>query len=211
MLKNDASKPLVIYRLHEIKTSFSMVSGRLILGCQAFYDPIEAGTNLYVALFTGYSQVDDISMLDKSVRIDTAEAALSFVRLKTSPETFYVFRKANKCREMEVIRKSDITVDFTFGDEAGFSVLKTSSDGYSGVISTKTAERLKIERTKVLPSNKGFEIQRTLLVEDYKTKQVSFVLVTEWVSKTGMYLEKRRVKRAIPLSSDVKWMMPRFK
>jgi hypothetical protein len=102
-----------------------------------------------------FIKIDNLNKLHNLVEIKTCEEALSFVRLKTSPRTYYLF---DDYWEVEVITRDQIDTKFTFGDKLMAQIFsKSGGSGRLGIVGSKSKlKELGIEPTKVRRVKEGF-------------------------------------------------------
>jgi hypothetical protein len=157
------------------------------------------------------------------VSLDSPKAALAFVRLRTSPATFFLLDEGDGARTAEVINRDLV-------DDAGFEYSSDAArpypwhragNGFHGVISPTLAAQLGIGNTRCVAvgasrdadrrANPGaaFQVDRTLLFEG-KDRQLALQRVTERVWRDGR-VETTRVTPLPPrLLAAAYWYLLTF-
>jgi hypothetical protein len=139
-----------------------------------------------------------IKDLQGRVKIKTAEGALGFCRLLTSPVTCYYLDSPG----VEVASKDQLDLTYFFGDKERLSYYRSAKcDGYMGVVESKAdLKNLGIQPARVRRVSKGYEVRRTLLVEE-KLFECKFVDVLETVGTDGRYSRVTVKEHSIPASN----------
>lgn len=145
-------------------------------------------------------EVTSLNDLRGKVRVETCAEALAFVRLQTSPTTYWAFPEpAGEIMPFDAVRKSGL-----YGDEALAKWLRElRQEGPYGFVEPATMRRLGIPRTSCVPSENGwFTISRTLAPMDPKSP---LVRVREQVASDGDY---RRTALEKKPRGEIPWFMP---
>jgi hypothetical protein len=157
-------------------------------------DPVEAFEHLYLEKQGRYKRIDHLSDVRDQVVIGTAESALSFARLVTSPRTFHLFPWSgegdaeDKARwALEVVLRDQVDRDLVYGDGSRASHLRDVPDGYFGVLSRETAEKCGISGAAVTEVGGGFQVDRYVIIRGEGHKAVVLGRVKEKVGKGGEY------------------------
>lgn len=196
-----------------LNTPFTMLDkGTLVLGTlsnEGIGDPIEAFLHLFIVYPNSALEITHLEQLKGKVKINSPRDALAFVRLKTSPVTWYFWEGKGA---MEVVSRDQIDSSFFFGDNETYEWLKRLNDsGWYGIVNTKSMlSALKIEQAKVKLAKNGFEIHRTLLTQGKEWGDNYLQDVTEFVGRNGSYSVRKGKLRKAPESASIKWILPTY-
>ena len=173
-------------------------------------DPIESRERLFVFRKGKQTEIPDLTSLRGHVHIDSAEQALSFVRLKTSPRTFHAFYRSGAPTEMEVIPKDELLASLVFGDKHFAEQMKNAENGYCGIVSEQVFDHLGCRRVQCAASDNGFVVKRTLMSVTPDSHKVRFIILAEQVSQDGTYVVKQRLETRLQATPAVRWAIRRF-
>jgi len=201
----------------ELEVPFEILNGGvLIMGLEEPWHTIEPRQpfeELYLQVGGESFLIDDMSKLRRRVAIRSPDEALAFCRLKTSPRTYYLWGDSYETQEVEVLTKEQVTAGLCWGDKAFCEFLRSLESDHLGVITAE--ERLGwygIGATKVSAIDQGFEIKRTLIVEDFTTEpgEVHLAEVVEVIGPEAHYTreETQVIDTTAPLPSS--WHFPWF-
>jgi len=135
-------------------------------------------------------KVQSLRDLEGHVRISTAQEAMQFVRLASSP----LLRLNNRARESEyeIVPKESLSLSFAFGDAKGLAQLKSFRVGTAGLVSLAWFHNHHIELPAVQPVLGGWQISRPIVLVSYGKEKAKTFRVTETVLLDGTY---RRVDK----------------
>lgn len=169
--------------------------------------PKEAFLHLFYVTFNHSEEIKDLNQLKGKVKIDSPEDALAFVRLKTSPITWYLWGRKSA---MEVVSMDQVDLKFCFGDENEYRCrINSNCSGMYGVVKDKSdLDSMKIKRAEVKATKTGFEIHRTLLTEGEKWCDNYIYEVTEFVGSNGSYSVREGKLRKAPKTDNIMWILP---
>jgi hypothetical protein len=169
---------------------------------------MEAFVRLYLLRESGAILVERIGDLKGEVQIESPKAALSFVRLFTSPRTHYLFMPPKitpllskpiprqEGRKLEVIPRERLDVGFFIGDNKKLEAYRdTPADG---ITNSSLFQRYYLPPAVAVALGTGFQVHRVLAVQ-YKLKYEPLFLIQEWVGTDGSYV----LERAVPFGNDV--------
>jgi len=193
-----------------LKTAFLVLGGYLaVYRTNLNVMPVEAGENLCQVRASRVTEIHRLRDLVGAVRIETAAAALSFLRLQTSPRAFYLLESEERGSQIEVVDRTTLDAGIVFGDTDRLRVLRSAPNGDTGVIDSGLFPRLGLHPTAVHRHGSAFLVDRTLLVHR-RNMEVALEVVRQAVSSSGRVrmLHRRRLERrvAIPLL----WGIPSF-
>ena len=157
------------------------VKGKLIVGTTgAIGDPIEAFEKLYFDSGGRYETITRLSQLKGKVKIASPEAALDFVRLRTSRRTWYLvvdYPKERAWAEVYVTGAND-------------------NSGYFGACPPAIFARLGLKKTSVQALPDGFLVRRNIIHDNNRGDSITNLFaIEEKVFSDGGYavLKARRV------------------
>ena len=158
--------------------------------------PSKIGDQLYWTDGHTVKVIHTLMDLEGHVRIRDAGAALAYVRLRTAPSTFHVYRDSLWA---EVLRFGDVTPDILFGlNDLDVRVwLRSRYDGGGGIVSDETYQDLRVRPPIVsaLPQG-GYRIKRAVVVQEFgKGRKPTPQWVVEDVTSRGSY----KVVKHLPL------------
>jgi hypothetical protein len=166
-----------------LRTEFSVLGSLVRATLPPVYLPIEVSQALVLkaAKGSGYVRIRRIEELKGKVRISSADGALQFARLRTSPETYYLLGSGpwDELQTAESIRKSDL-----FGlppDEFGNSV------GESGMVTANWLRANDIAEPDVKVVRSGWQIQRWVVRPTQYGPKIIVGLLRELVGPDGSY------------------------
>jgi hypothetical protein len=192
--------PPFVIRLR-LSTQFQVLKGELVVA-RDFNEPGGLPTDAFERLYyidgRRRTKILDHRPLVGKVRIDTPAAALDYVRLWTSPRTYWMFGSPLRG---EVLRAEDVDLNFVFGDRELASKLKSTSVGNRGVLPRGSAPP-PFPAARVVRSARGFVVHRTLVAVEYESRPLAEE-VEETVSRDGRVV--RRVRRSQELSQPHDW------
>lgn len=210
----EVPKPTMIWL--NIKVPFEITNGGILAIANSVDAPPGAGYPIeahqaMILLYPDKEKAFEFTSLKElrgKVSIRTAEEALAFCRLTTSPKTWYLFDEEG----LEVVSREQIDVGFCFGDERECEFLrKNATSGYLGVVdSDETMIKLGIKTAIVVKKKTGYEIKRTLLLGDPITSDYFLLDVTELVGEDGSYIREPGQKRWAPATGSAHWCIPFF-
>jgi len=143
--------------------------------------------------------ISSLTQLRGKVRIDTAEDALRFVRLGTSPRTFYMLRSP---RAWEVLPISKYRAQWVFSDPLWNGMIASNSyenpivtgrypyyqSGFYGVVGNGWWKRSGLSAPITTPTATGWRIRRTLVRQGASSDAPpKFFDATENVGRDGSY------------------------
>lgn len=159
--------------------------------------------------------IDRLSDLRDKVHITSPEAALSFVRMPTSPLIFRLLNRREKpgYLELEVVCKETDLSKIAFGLHGRFPYptldnALTFPEGKYALLSAAMAKTLGINFAQVKPSGEGYSIERTLLVEEIASTRIYLIKTVEWVGANGEYRTEKNEKIVAPAKPAVMWSLP---
>ncbi len=131
--------------------------------------PLEHFQHLYIYNYKTKEkkEIELLNDLKNFVKINDKSQALSFVRLLTSPETHYLFKKFNK---IEVFRKGDI------------------KEALIGIISDELFKKLKLKELEIKSEDNKYIIERNLITYPQENKGRRLIRVIEEVKSNGEYV-----------------------
>lgn len=153
--------------------------------------PIERWEVLDLVLPNETIQIETLDQLYGRVQIRSRREALAFCRLGTSPKTYYLLlNKATMISELEIVSNDEVDSDFMFGDEHYAKGCRVSDklSGYRGIVSSrKKLDEMGITPTEVHKTAEGYEVRRTLMVDNHNTGRKHMERVVEVVGYDGSY------------------------
>jgi hypothetical protein len=166
--------------------------------------PREAYERLILTTKNSSKLIKGLNELDGYVHIDTKLTALRYVRLYTSPATFYVWCAS---RNVEIVDEGKVQDIPNYG-YSGYSRNPTST-GYMGRLSMEAFRAGGFAPPVVKSSGAGYCVTRWILHE-IKRDEFHVQLWREAVGVNGKY--SRTVLKDIPapLLLDTDWYMDRF-
>lgn len=167
---------------------------------------------LYLVLPNEVVRLDSLAQLRGRVEIGSAQQALAFCRLLTSPRTYDLWWPARKRRELEILSADQVDSELLFGEywSSGYlDYLRREAAGYRGIVSSRQKlEEMGIGPTHVRTIAEGYEIRRALMVWDFDMNRKQMEKVVEVVGHDGSYV--RRESHAQDLPAGVSWRFPHF-
>ena len=146
--------------------------------------PVAAFEHLYLSRGSGVKQINTLSDLKGSVRIDSADKALEFVRLRTSPKTKSLWKHQASLLEVHAEPES-------------FRAYSHSADGHNGAVFSKPAQDELKRLFSVSKKPSGFEITRPVVRSSVRGQgPFEAALLVEQVGTDGAYrvLRLRRIQ-----------------
>lgn len=162
---------------------------------------------------TALLKIDTLDKLRGRIIIHTPSEALAFVRLRTSPVTCITFNTQESI-QVEVIASDRVSPDLTFGDHDMAKEMRTCEPGVWAVVPPPwkpAGKKYAGLLAMCLPKENGFQVTRTLLVENfpYDRKEVQyFIRIVEWVGKDGQYVIKKQSVIPNPKGPISDWFLP---
>jgi hypothetical protein len=148
-------------------------------------DPLDARRRLYVVTGGRWQQVRSLSILAGHVRIRSADQALHFVRLRTSPTTSLAFEGTMWA---EVLPRTAVDSALTFGDHTLIRTLKQAREGLYGVLSADRFAELGFHLPTVSMTAGGYKVRRVVVVLPRGAHGRPIVQwISEQVSSDGSY------------------------
>ena len=141
--------------------------------------------DLYLVLSDEVVRLDTIAQLRGRVAIGSAEQALAFCRLLTSPRTYDLWWPARRRMELEIMGAAQVDSDVLFGKYWSSSHLqylrreapdfdgtwRHEAQGYYGIVSSRQKlDEIGIRPAQARPILEGYEIERTLMVWDHDAR-----------------------------------------
>jgi hypothetical protein len=176
-------------RLYKVQTKFVL--------------PLEAGERIAVSS-RGHTQlVRGLRQLKGLVRITDGDAALRFIRLRTSPTTWHMWHDATA--EVEIVAASRAPSLPTFGlravGQASAGHWDRHSSGMDGILSDEVCRAVGFGPPKVRRAAGGFTIERWIFAESGSPFHRSIQKVREFVGKDGEY-QRTAIARVDPRRVD---------
>jgi len=120
------------------------------------------------------------------VDVRTADAALDFVRLRTSPATWKYVGLQDKHGDVEVAVRDPFDAKLTFGANMHDPGVGSGGyDGWYGLVSKATARKIRLEAPKATAVPSGFVVSRTVV--DMHSSKPPMVRLTEFVGFDGSW------------------------
>jgi hypothetical protein len=179
--------------------------------------PAEAGERIAVSSQGSTTLVAGLEQLRGLVRITDGRAALRFVRLRTSPATWYMWRDSRgeqRSQETEIVPASRARGLPSFGlrgEDLGY--LAKHPNGYCGILPDKVWRAAGFSAPEVVKEPGGFVVTRWVYSESWPDSR-QILKIREVVDEDGSY--QRRVlstmdpRRVDQLLDPGQLMFPRF-
>jgi hypothetical protein len=180
---------------------------------EASKPPPDANFALYIVQRGRHRLIRWLEELAGDVRIDTPEAALAYVRLYTSPRTYYLFAEGQRMplpsnllvrSALEIIPHTWVNEGLVFGDRELLDRLRRVSNTADrktayGIVKPGVLPK-PMEFATVRRARGGFLIRRPLMVKPLNEEEGSprLLVFEEWVGSSGQI--KR--KKATPLDDS---------
>ena len=208
-IKQQAQKPNSV-RIHEALTGvpFLLPGERLGIGWSTLGDPRSAFEKLYLQDKRGLTRVKGPGDLVGHVRIDTADKALRYVRLFTSPATVRTF---DLPVWLEVVPASKVDKDFVYGRTSRLYVMgyvddlrrlanMNSAVREYGVVSDREWAGFGLRLPTVTKIGANFVVTRGLVLITEKSPWGTGIVqqVAETVSSDGRISRRVLSKRKVP-------------
>ena len=191
--------------MEEIKLEF-LLNGKLFIDYEGGVEPVESGQFLkYIG--SKVKRINNINDLTGLVLIKKPSDALNFVRLKTSPKTFYLLDRANGENMLEIIPRENIDAQFVFGDKNLAKELKSYKNGRYCICEEKILKSYSIETAKVVQEDGTFHVERTVIFKNKKNNRLKMYLIKENVTSKGTY---KKISSKELVDKYKKWIFPMF-
>jgi hypothetical protein len=147
--------------------------------------------------------VTHLSDLKGVVHIDNEAAALKYVRLRTSPATWYLWHESQM---VEIVDNSVASKLPSYG--LGREGTNHARSGFMGILSSAAFNQGNFTAASVSETEAGFVVKRWLLKISGKKKTVE--LIQETLGKTGAYNRAVLQSKAAPQLRDTNWYIIKF-
>jgi hypothetical protein len=148
----------------------------------------------------------DLNQLRGLVRVTDGEAALRFVRLRTSPATWHAWPAG--VREVEVVAAADLQSQPDFGlRELRYPVPGVPS-GYLGILPGAAYRASQFTAPKVETVGEGFRITRWIYRQTFSARTATVQQIQEMVTEVGEYRRSVVKQIAPPELPGVVWELP---
>ena len=147
----------------------------------------------------------DLNQLRGSVRIPNKAAALRYVRLRTTPQTYYFWPNP----EVEIVSRRDTNRLPRYGVESDWH-FRPGGSGSFGIVSPHAWRVGKFTRPEVQEVAGGFLVTRwtyaSAMVSEHASKEAGVYRIREWVGRDGAYRRRtlQIVHKTLPNTS---WQM----
>jgi len=165
--------------------------------------PMEAHEKLLLNNKNHQKIIRQLNDLEGAVHIDSMTAALQYVRLRTSPSTWFTW---NSSPIVEVISTKQAAELPNYGLRKHTS--STAKSGFIGIISNEDFSRGNFSLARVSANKNGFTVIRWLLATNQRKYEVK--LIKEEVGFTGTYKFSILQVKAAPSLSATRWQIPTF-
>ncbi len=201
----DAGSFIMHKQLH---TSFLVSPLKLYVGSPVTpypIEPIEIQERLLLKQVNKVKTINKLNDMNGLVAINTKSQAISYVRLMTSPSTWFLLSGSS---QFEIIAKSQAHLLPNYGLRSYAS--PSDPSGSMGILSEPAYKKLHIAAATVEQRNQSFIIKRWLLTEkDSKyTTQYTLQFVREDVSSTGAYHRQIMRELPAPMLPKTRWQRP---
>jgi len=139
----------------------------------------------------GETSVRSIGDLAQQVLVATPEAALSYLRLQTSPRTFPSFRDPKQGYMLEVLSAQDFALPVFFGDVVllrAWQKYMSNAYGAYGIVNESFFSKAQIRKTDCFRDGSRFVCKRTIFFCKRTNEPVSDCIfsVTQTVERNGL-------------------------
>jgi hypothetical protein len=189
--------------IHVLNFKYVKCNLKLYVGSKALSVPVERREGLVYADQGKLKSIHELQDLARYVKIDDAQAALEYVRLRTSPVTWYLWHDS---QAVEIIDAAAATALPTFGLRS--KIENAPISGFMGILSSGAFKQGKFTEAKVRAGAKEFVVKRWLLTITGAKKNVE--LVQETVSRTGEYKRVVLQSEVAPRLKDTNWYIMKF-
>jgi hypothetical protein len=148
--------------------------------------------------------IESINELAGKVKLRTPGDALSFVRLRTSPETFYLFRGGDLAW-LEVLPREKFNLGHVFGDRNLYGELRRVKDAARGVVH-RSQMPLEYLPPSVSLSKFGFVVKRVVVKENLVMGDHELCMLTETVTPDGTITADARKLRESNVAGCLAYM-----
>jgi len=183
-----------------LQTPFA-VDGQILL-C---YDGRDIVSSLHTQVVcwkgTSGERIQDLNQLRGYVSIRTADEALSYARLLTSP---VVECAAMELRRYEVVRKADFTQQYVFGNMDYYNRCRKASTTEYGIVTDAIMKQEHASPAHVQKVADHWLIERSLVGLGSDYRRLSIIDVSEDVWPDGRYERRERNER--PTASSL-WFL----
>lgn len=148
----------------------------------------------------------DLNQLRGSVHIPNKAAALRYVRLRTTPQTYYFWPNP----EVEIVSRRDANRLPRYGVESSWH-FRPGGSGSFGIVSPHAWRVGKFTKPNVQQTPDGFIITRwtyaSAIVTEHASKEAGVYRIQEWVGRDGAYRRRtlQIVHKTLPNTSW--WML----
>jgi hypothetical protein len=164
-------------------------------------------TELIVVMHDGRLLVPrDLNQLQGLVRITDGEAALRFVRLRTSPATWHTWPAG--VREMEIIAAPELQSQPDFGLRELRYPAPGVPSGYLGILPEAAYRAGQFTAPKVEEVEAGFRITRLIYRQTFSARTATVQQIQEVVTEEGEYRRSVLKQMAPPDLAGVVWELP---
>ena len=187
----------------QLKCSFLIPGNSIWIATIGAVAPMEAVEHLVLSFQGKVKVLAKLDDLKGAVAIDTPEKALSFVRLRTSRKTWYMWRDAYI---IEIANPRLMKQFPNYGIKPRSEHFVSS--GYDGILSDKAFVQGHFSPPLVLKTITGFTIKRCLFDDEREFQQVLFV--EEKIETNGSYHRNTLKSYKPPRIPGTSWYITRF-
>lgn len=203
----DVIKPPKVVARILLKVPFRVLEdATLAVDAQVFFgEPSESCEGLWLLLANEAIRITSLSQLRGRVQIKSPTEALAFCRLLTAPTTFRLWQPW----ELEILNADEVDGELLFVEEFYSRSLhrEDKTSGFYGIVSSPNKLRqMGIRRARVRATAAGYEIRRTLMVEDHDRDWPHMAKVVEIVGHDGGYVRTKTHVDDLP--AGVNWTLP---
>ncbi len=187
----------------QLTTNFLNAGASLYLASYGALDPIESQERLLLVSAGKRVAVNQLSDLKSAVHVDNTVAALQYVRLRTSPATWYLWHDRNLVEIVDTAAAGKLP---NYGVTTG--VTSHVSSGFMGILSSAAFKQGGFSTAVVNHAKSGFEVKRWLLGINSGKETVE--LVQEKVGFDGSYDRVVLQSKPAPKLSGTDWYIMKF-
>ena len=199
--KGQAAKMAV--REYQLTVKFTNDGSKLCVASYGATEPIEPNERLILHTTTKTVAIHGLGDLEGYVHIDSASAALSYVRLRTSPATWYLWHDRQL---VEIVDNAMANKLPTYG--LASEGKNRAHSGFMGILSSTAFKQGGFVAAGVTITAQGFVVKRWLLGISGEKNTVE--LVQETVGKTGAFKRVVLQSKTAPQLRDTNWYIMKF-
>jgi len=194
-------------------TRFQVVDGHLaivLVSSLGRQPPMSEFANEHFYLIQRHRRIEitSLNILAGEVRVKTPDAALSYLRLKTSHSTGFLVQRNPTSVITDILDRSQLDESVVYGDTAALNRLRLMRNGAYGILDRDLYNRLKIPRPTVVTQGERFLVSRPVLIGTIDTKyNISYrvCLLSQYVNNIGVV--SKEIYHDLPqhIATAVQW------